>query len=156
MDDCPYCLSPIHQADETAKCGRCGAKHHAECMLENGGCAAKGCTKQAKGERINVEVDAQPHTMLVLSRESVEQAPSSRPPRNSNPCIKCGKQLPEGKLHCPECAPMVNENQDTRNVGPLLVMVVVVALAVGWIVMTTVGSQPTSTTPLEQGIHTKR
>jgi len=156
MDNCPYCLSPILEADETAECGRCGARHHAECMAENGGCAVKGCTKQARRKRINVEVDAQPRTMLVLSRESVEQAPSSGPRRNSNPCIKCGKQLPEGRLHCPECAPMVHENQDARNVGPLLVLVAVIALAVGWMVLTMLGSQPTSTTPAEQGIHIRR
>jgi predicted nucleic acid-binding Zn ribbon protein len=145
--DCPYCLSPIPETDESANCLVCGAKHHAECLRENGGCAVKGCGTSARPEPLDIEVDAEPRTLLVLSRESVEQARSAGPRRNSNPCIKCGKQLPEGELYCLDCSPEINENQDVRNVGPLLVMIAVIALAVGWMVITTLSSPSRTSTP---------
>lgn len=37
---CPFCHE--HAADEFVVCGRCLAKHHAECWLEHGTCASCG------------------------------------------------------------------------------------------------------------------
>ena len=107
MSECPYCLSQISDTEETVQCAKCGAKHHAECWHENGGCAAKNCDRRDRQAPINIEVDDEPNTMLVLSKESVEQARPSIIRRVSNPCLKCGKQLPDGELYCPECRPEI-------------------------------------------------
>ena len=144
MNTCPYCLSVISDSEESAQCPTCGAMHHAECLRENGGCAVKNCEKLVKPKPIEINVDADPHTVLVLSRESVEQAPRSATRRISNPCIKCGKQLQDGMLYCPRCAPILGENQDSKNVGPLLVMIGVIALVVGWMVFAIVGLHPSN------------
>jgi predicted nucleic acid-binding Zn ribbon protein len=129
MDTCPYCLSPILENDQSAACDDCGARHHVECLLENGGCAATNCRKQVRPMPIEIEIDAEPRTLLVLSKESVEQARPSRLKLVDNPCIRCGKQLPEGELYCAACTPEIHENRDARNVGPLLtVMIGVIAV----------------------------
>lgn len=70
--------------------------------------------------------------MLVLSRESVEEAPTVTAKRSSNPCLKCGIQLPLGEIYCPDCAPMSEDGFDSRSIGPLLVMVGAIALVVVW------------------------
>lgn len=142
MNICPYCLSPLSDADNTVKCPICATQHHAECWQENDGCAVKNCEKSTRPRPIEIEVDAEPHTMLVLSKESVEQVRPKVLRRISNPCMKCGKQLPEGQLYCMECTPALEDNQDTRNVGPLLVMLLVLMLVVGWILVATGGLRP--------------
>ena len=79
---------------------------------------------------IEIEVDAEPRTLLVLSKESVEQAKPSRLKFVANPCIRCGKQLREGELYCAACTPEIQENQDARNAGPLLIVIGLIALVV--------------------------
>lgn len=149
MSICPYCLCPIEETDEKLRCAACGAEHHAECLRENGGCAVRDCSNEPRPNPIEIEVDAEPHTMLVLSRESIEQVRSSPARRESNPCMQCGKQLPEGELYCRACTPEVSENQDARNTGPLVTMGVIalVALAAVWMAtsMPGCGSEPSST-----------
>jgi predicted nucleic acid-binding Zn ribbon protein len=160
MHTCPYCLSPISESDERATCDTCGTLHHAECMLDNGGCATKGCERSALSEpleiavepaRLEITVEDEPRTMLVLSKEAVEQAsPLNVRKQTSNPCMRCGAQLPEGELYCRECTPELNENQDARNLGPILIMVGVIALLVWFVVLITPamqGSSQTDSTP---------
>lgn len=43
---CPYCHDGVPD-DEAARCARCGAVHHDECLQVHGGCAAFSC----QGER---------------------------------------------------------------------------------------------------------
>jgi pSer/pThr/pTyr-binding forkhead associated (FHA) protein len=40
---CSVCHSPIGQADAIMRCPSCGLAFHAECWIENRGCAAYGC-----------------------------------------------------------------------------------------------------------------
>lgn len=133
MEDCPYCLSPIADNEEATECPVCGAAYHAECYEESGGCAYKDCEKRARPNAIEVTVDAEPHTVLVLSKESVEQAPSVARKRTSNPCLKCGAQLPEGQIYCAECEPTISDSMDTTKLAPLLVMIGLIALVVVWL-----------------------
>jgi hypothetical protein len=129
MDRCPYCLSWIETNEDAEACAACGTVHHAECIRENDGCAVKDCANQPRPDRIEIAIDEEPRTLLVLSKESVEQS-RSRPMRVSNPCMRCGRQLPEGRLYCSGCMPPIGEDQDARNIGPLLVMIAVIGLAV--------------------------
>ncbi len=144
MSECPYCLSPISDDDKAVQCTHCGAYHHTECWHENGGCAAKDCGKRDKSGSINIEVEDEPHTLLVLSKESVEQARPRVIRRKSNPCMKCGRQLPDGELYCVDCTPPIEENQDTKNAGPLLMMIGIGALVIFWIWWSTSGARPIS------------
>lgn len=142
--ECPYCLESITDI-KTTICESCGTAHHAECWSENGGCCVRNCKSARRSIDLEVEDDA-PRT-LVLSRESVESARPYRPERVSNPCIKCGRQLPEGELYCFDCAPGPPENQDARNAGPLLLMLALAGVVLAWIVLMTLGpvvTQPDS------------
>lgn len=38
---CPYCKGEIEENDQL--CGQCDTSHHADCMIENKGCAIWGC-----------------------------------------------------------------------------------------------------------------
>lgn len=129
--NCPYCLSEIETADEAVRCKSCGELYHPDCWSQNGGCCARGCRRAV----ISVEVDAHPAegAKLEVSREAAEAAAPHAGRKISNPCIKCGRQVAEGELHCPECAPPQPENQDARNVGPLLVVLTLIVLALGWV-----------------------
>lgn len=40
---CPYCRFPLKEGAAIESCGSCGAVHHAECWLDNGGCSVTGC-----------------------------------------------------------------------------------------------------------------
>lgn len=142
MNTCPYCLSSISDSEQSIACETCGAKYHVECWRESGGCAVRNCRDRARSKPIEIEIDAEPHTVLVLSKESVEQARPSAIRRTSNPCLRCGKQLPEGELYCVDCAPTLGENEDTRNVGPLLVMLGIGALLIFWLWWVSVGPRP--------------
>lgn len=134
--ECPYCLEAIADG-EAVVCESCGTAHHTECWSENGGCCVRNCKSARRS--IDIEADADTPSTLVLSREAVESARPYMPPRISNPCMKCGRQVPEGELYCVECAPEPPENQDTRNAGPLLLMLALAAVVLAWILMLTLG-----------------
>lgn len=129
--NCPYCLSEIENAGDAVECRSCGSSYHSECWSENGGCCAKGCERAVVS--INLEAHPEQTSKLEISREAVETAAPHSVRRISNPCIRCGRQVPEGELHCSECEPARPENQDARNVGPLLVVLSLIALALGWL-----------------------
>ncbi len=139
---CPYCMSRIHSHEVAVKCRACGTRHHSECWEDNGGCCAKDCAER----RSTLEIDIPPDTdeKLVLSRGEVESARPHRPTRHRNPCMSCGKELPEGELHCAECQPKPQENQDVRNAGPLVV-IALLALLIAWALYSTIGEQPSKT-----------
>lgn len=156
MNTCPYCLDPISETDEYVICDSCGTRHHLECWKENGGCCIRDCKKVCR--QIDVEINEDKPTVLTLSRESIESAVSRRKARSLNPCIKCGRQVPEGELYCPDCVPEIQENQDAKNLGPLLIMIGIVVLVLVWMVITMVAPQANSgLSPIktETGIHTK-
>lgn len=41
---CPYCRSPVAPGESAKECPSCGTPHHADCWVENGGCAVVGCS----------------------------------------------------------------------------------------------------------------
>lgn len=127
VGECPYCLEPIAE-DESAiiTCGACGTAHHADCWAENGGCCVRSCRDVSRV--IEVEMPSEAREKLVISREAIESTSPRRAVAVSNPCIRCGRQVPEGELHCQECAPQPDENPDTANAGPLMVMIAIVGL----------------------------
>ena len=52
---CPYCRGTLAAEDEIVTCSGCAAKHHADCLLENGGCTVFGCSEAPEEEaKINV------------------------------------------------------------------------------------------------------
>lgn len=145
MRDCPYCLSPVGESEKSIACERCGAVHHAECWEENGGCAAKDC--RGVPSRLEIDVPASGRERLVLSREAVESARPRRASRFSNPCMRCGRQAPEGELYCPECKPEREESTDARNLGPILVMLLVLGVLLAWLVVGFIDRSPTEPPP---------
>ncbi len=46
---CPYCKETA--VEDTVRCGKCGAEHHAACFTEHGGCAIFGCERAPSGRR---------------------------------------------------------------------------------------------------------
>lgn len=148
MEECPYCLSPILDTEEVAKCRVCGAAYHAECLEESGGCALKDCEQRARPEPINIEVDADPHTVLLLTKEAVESAPAVAPRRESNPCFKCGARLPMGEIYCPGCEPLDEDGAITKSLWPLIMMIAMIGaigLVAVWMAATLLTSEPSST-----------
>lgn len=132
MEECPYCLNPILETEEVTTCRVCGTAYHAECLEENDGCALKDCEKRVRAEPIEIAVDAQPRTMLLLSREAVEKAPEVRARKQPNPCFKCGIELPLGEIYCPDCAPISEDSINPKSLWPMLAIVAVIALLVTW------------------------
>jgi|YNPNPStandDraft_1061719.scaffolds.fasta_scaffold07593_5 predicted nucleic acid-binding Zn ribbon protein len=141
---CPYCMSPIKEHERARVCASCGSVHHEECWEENRGCCVKDCPQVSRV--IDLDVPTQPPEKLVLSKETVESARPRASASVSNPCMRCGRQVPHGELYCPECAPGPAENQDARNLGPILVMLAVLAVLLAWIV---VAGMPSAKPPEE-------
>ena len=137
--ECPYCLNAIEDADSVLVCESCGAAHHSDCWAENRGCCVRECDAVSRSVEVEVETGDDTSAGLVLSRESVESAKPHSVSRKLNPCIKCGRQVPEGELHCGNCAPLPEESQDVRNTGPLLLMIAIVGVVLAWILVMALG-----------------
>ena len=131
-NECPYCLDVLEGAAETVECESCGAVYHRDCWEENGGCCVKSCKSVVKHIEIDLDDDVPEH--LVLSRETVEQA-KPHGPKRPNPCMKCGRNVPEGELYCPACKPEPPENQDAKNAGPLMIIVGLIAVLLAWMII---------------------
>lgn len=131
MNECPYCLAAVDVAEQVARCETCGAAHHRECWESNGGCSSRTCRRNARPADVDVKVAA--HSRIVLSRESIESAPRRTGPV-SNPCIRCGAQVPEGELYCQQCLPEPPEAPDSRNLWPVMVMVGVMGAVLAWLI----------------------
>ena len=137
--ECPYCLNTIEEADSVVACDSCGAAHHRDCWVENGGCCVRGCTAVSRSIEVEVEAGNETSEGLVLSRESVESAKPHGVSRKLNPCMKCGRQVPDGELYCKNCVPLPEESQDVKNTGPLLLMIAVLGVVLAWILVLTLG-----------------
>lgn len=139
---CPYCMSPIDEREQFTVCASCGTAHHRECWEENGGCCVRVCPQVSR--TLDIDLPRERSDRLVLSREAVESARPRRSRSVSNPCMRCGKQVPQGELYCVECRPGPPESEDTRNLWPILVMLAFVAVILAGIVILAV---PTSGSP---------
>jgi len=134
--ECPYCLTVVPD-DNSVVCPTCGKAHHTECWSENGGCSAKNCPDVRRVIEVEVEDSALPK--LEISKESAEGAiPATRKPA-INPCIKCGKTTRTGELYCPVCEPAPEESRDVANLGPLLLMLLLLGLALAWLLIVLAG-----------------
>jgi len=130
---CPYCLSRITDTVDVVRCPACLTPHHSDCWAENRGCAQPGCARVSR--RLEVEVSPEPVERLSVSREEAQSARPHSYRKSSNPCMACGRQVAEGELYCPGCVPPREESQDVRNLGPVLVMLVIVAVVLAWIMI---------------------
>jgi predicted nucleic acid-binding Zn ribbon protein len=137
-------MSPIDEREQTTVCTSCGTAHHRECWDENRGCSVKSCPQVSRA--IDIDLPRERSDKLVLTRETVESARSHKSLAASNPCMRCGKQVPEGELYCSECRPGLSENEDARNIGPILVMLGVLGVLLAWMVVLMV---PSSKPPVE-------
>lgn len=154
--ECPYCLSHVNSTKQNIKCDSCGAIYHQECWADNGGCCVGTCPQAIR----SVEIDIQPEygDLLVLTREAVESAIPHKPERNWNPCLRCGRHIPQGHLYCENCRPEAEGSQDAKNAGPLLITVALIVLALFWLFYFAVGTSETEDVlppPTQQG-DTKR
>jgi hypothetical protein len=132
--ECPYCLDEIEEPDEATACRSCGALYHPECWAEGEGCCVRDCAS-AK-HRIELEVPATDTAEVVVSREAAEKAIPHTTRKPWNPCLRCGRHLPAGELYCRECKPEKEDSQDARNVGPMLLMLALLVIVLGWILVT--------------------
>lgn len=72
---CPYCRTEVGEAEgERKDCPGCGAPHHADCFLENGGCTVFGCS-HAPSDEAKVTVTATDMMGNVVSRQVTPPAP---------------------------------------------------------------------------------
>jgi predicted nucleic acid-binding Zn ribbon protein len=138
---CPYCLSPIAEHDEVKTCEVCKAVYHSECWQENGGCSAKSCPSMNRRIEIDFETDNEVKSSLILTREEVESSKQIKSINTSNPCVRCGRQVPSGELFCDKCKPVtLLEHDDVKNLGPILIMLAVLGVLLAWIIVVTVSS----------------
>ncbi len=143
MQDCPYCLTPVSADDNRTVCERCGTAHHSECWEENAGCAVRDCG--AAPARIEIDIPNARREKVVLTKEAVERARSRRNMKVRNPCMGCGREIPQGQLYCVECTPARPEDQDAKNLLPVMVIVAILAVLVGWMIVAN-GCEDTSET----------
>lgn len=128
--ECPYCLSQLRHDDDTISCDCCNTLYHKECWIEGDGCCLRGCGNFKNS--VEIEIAADNRDSLIISREEAEAAITYRKERFSNPCLRCGRHVPEGSLYCTNCTPEPEESQDVRNLGPMLIMLFVAALVLAW------------------------
>ncbi len=133
VTECPYCLDQIEKPEESVRCETCGAMYHAECWSENEGCCVKDCASARR--LIELDIPASDREAVVISREAAQTSMPHSTRKAWNPCLRCGRHLPANELYCRECKPEKEENQDARNTGPLLIMLVLLLLALGWVML---------------------
>jgi len=46
---CPFCHGALADRPPLGACVQCGTRHHAECLVEHGGCVVMGCGEAPKG-----------------------------------------------------------------------------------------------------------
>jgi len=136
-------MSPILDGEQITVCPACSTAHHGECWDENRGCCVKSCPQASRA--LDIDLPREGSDKLVLTRDAVASARPHAPERVSNPCMRCGKQVPEGELYCRVCAPGPAESQDTRNVGPIIAMLFVLGVVLAWLVVMSI---PSSTPPV--------
>ena len=73
---CPYCRFPLKQDGEIALCGHCRAAHHADCWVDNGGCAVVACAggpgKEAATGQATVAMPVAPAAAGALNATAVQ------------------------------------------------------------------------------------
>lgn len=83
---CPYCRFPLKEGVAVARCGVCGAAHHADCWQDNDGCAVIGCTggpvaSGGQGASAGAGAAAEPGAMPTQPHVvPARQAPAPPPP----------------------------------------------------------------------------
>ena len=132
-------MSPITEREQVTICASCGTAHHSECWEENRGCCVKSCPETSR--TLDIDLPREGSNKLVLTRETVESARPHKSARVSNPCIRCGRQVPDGELYCGECRPAFAESEDARNIGPILVMLAVLGVLLAWILVISIPSE---------------
>lgn len=80
---CPYCHFPLKEGVGVIECGNCSSVHHADCWVDNGGCAVMGCNAAPlTGERedgsLSVSKVAPPHPAADAPVYAGTEAASSR------------------------------------------------------------------------------
>ncbi len=131
-------MSEIALQEKTVTCDACGSVYHFDCWEEHRGCCAKECPKARRIIEINFDTPPA-RSRLLLTREAVESASNRKAMSVSNPCVHCGKQVPPGELYCNTCRPTsILEHQDAKNVGPILIMLLVSAVLLAWLIVAAV------------------
>ena len=73
---CPYCRTPIDDAENRRDCSGCGTPHHADCYAENGGCTVFGCSQAPADEpKVTITVPE-----AVAPVQPVPVIPEAEPP----------------------------------------------------------------------------
>lgn len=75
---CPYCRTPIDEAENRHDCTGCGTPHHADCYAENGGCTVFGCS-QAPADEPKLTITAPETAMPSGATTALAAAPSPVP-----------------------------------------------------------------------------
>ncbi len=128
--ECPFCLSNIDDIEDFVICDGCSSKYHRECWEENGGCCKQECYKAII--KLDIDIIYSNTDKLVLSKEQVEASQPYVLKPNKNPCLKCGKDVPENELYCSNCIPESEGSEDAKNLGPILIMLVIALLFLVW------------------------
>lgn len=129
--DCPYCLAEVENSQAAAKCVSCGAVYHEECWSENDGCCVKQCAATVR--RLELDIPDKETGEVVITREAAESAIPHVKRKAWNPCLRCGRHVSPDVLYCRECMPEREASQDSRNVGPLLIALALLALTLAGI-----------------------
>src|SRR5258708_4344570 len=66
---CPYCTTPLGDAP-AHECEGCGARHHADCWSDNGGCAVALCREGPEGSDPALRPPVAERRMLIVDVET--------------------------------------------------------------------------------------
>ena len=127
---CPFCKTPITEADALVVCPACGIPHHEGCWNENGGCTTFGCSQQNYQPQHTNPTDVCTNCGAPLGdgqafcvKCGTPKAAAPAPAKAF--CSKCGNELQNGQGFCPRCGqsagvqtpPAVNPAINQYNAG---------------------------------------
>lgn len=97
---CPYCKTPITEANLVTVCPDCGTAHHQTCWDLNNGCANPECGNLPKSKPTYCN---QCGAVLTEEQQFCHKCGAAKVTAQSNVCSKCGFELQPDQAFCPKC-----------------------------------------------------
>lgn len=105
---CPYCQAEFLEDDTRIICPECGIAHHIDCWESNKACSVYGCDGWNVWEAARDQIAQDKSEILDNPEQSAIQTPPTPKVITTIPldhyyCIKCGKEISQGRIICGFC-----------------------------------------------------